>query len=161
MVVWHHWLNGHEFEWPPGDSARQGSLACCSPWGHKGLDITEWLNWTDAKQWYSVVLSSFISSVQFSCLQSLSCAWLLWPQGLQYARFSVHHQLQELAQTHVHWVDDAIKPSHPLSPTSPPAFNLSQHQGLLMSQFFPSGGQSIGVSVSASVLPMNISDWFP
>ena len=42
----------------------------------------------------------------------------------------VHHQLPELAQTHVHWVSDAIQPSHPLSSTSPPAFNLSQHQGL-------------------------------
>ena len=42
----------------------------------------------------------------------------------------VHHQLLELAQTHVHWVGDAIQPSHPLSSSSPPAFNLSQHQGL-------------------------------
>ena len=43
----------------------------------------------------------------------------------------VHHQLPELAQTHVHRVGDAIQPSHPLSSPSPPAFNLSQHQGLL------------------------------
>ena len=42
----------------------------------------------------------------------------------------VHHQLPELAQTHVHLVSDAIQPSHPLSPPSPPAFSLSQHQGL-------------------------------
>ena len=42
----------------------------------------------------------------------------------------VHHQLPELTQTHVHWVSDAIQPSHPLSPPSPPAFNPSQHQGL-------------------------------
>ena len=42
----------------------------------------------------------------------------------------VHHQLPELAQTHVHRVSDAIQPSHPLSSTSPPAFNLSQHPGL-------------------------------
>ena len=44
--------------------------------------------------------------------------------------FPVHHQLLELAQTHVHWVSDAIQPSHPLSSPSPPAFSLSQHQGL-------------------------------
>ena len=44
--------------------------------------------------------------------------------------FPVHHQLPELAQTHVHRVSDAIQPSHPLLSTSPPAFNLSQHQGL-------------------------------
>ena len=42
----------------------------------------------------------------------------------------VHHQLPELTQTHIHWVGDAIQPSHPLSSPSPPAFNLSQHQGL-------------------------------
>ena len=41
MVRWHHLLNGHESEQTPGDSARQGSLECCSPWGHKGLDMTE------------------------------------------------------------------------------------------------------------------------
>ena len=44
--------------------------------------------------------------------------------------FPVHHQLPELAQTHVHRVGDAIQSSHPLSSLSPPAFNLSQHQGL-------------------------------
>ena len=44
--------------------------------------------------------------------------------------FPVHSQLPELAQTHVHRVGDAIQPSHPLSPPSPPAFNLSHHQGL-------------------------------
>ena len=42
----------------------------------------------------------------------------------------VHHQLPEFMQTHVHWIDDDIKPSHPLSSPSLPAFNLSQHQGL-------------------------------
>ena len=44
--------------------------------------------------------------------------------------FPVHHQFPELTQTHVHWVGDVIQPPHPLSPRSPPAFNLSQHQGL-------------------------------
>ena len=74
--------------------------------------------------------------------------------------FPVHHQLSEFAQTHVHWVGDAIQPSHPLSSPSPPTFNLSQHQGLF-NLFFASGGQSIGVSASTSVLPMNIQDWSP
>ena len=74
----------------------------------------------------------------------------------------VHCQLLEFTETHVHWVGDAIQPSHPLSSPSPPDFILSQHQGLFrMSQFFASCGQSIGVSASASVLPMNIQDWFP
>ena len=76
--------------------------------------------------------------------------------------FPVHHQLLELAQTHVYRVGDAIQTSYPLSSPSPPTLNLSQPSGSFpMSQFFPSGGQSIGVSASASVLPMNIQDWFP
>ena len=44
MVGRHHWLNGHEFEQAPGDGEGQGSLAYCSPWGHKESDTTEWLN---------------------------------------------------------------------------------------------------------------------
>ena len=47
MVEWHHWLDGCEFEQAPGVGDGQGSLACCSPWGHKKLDITESLNWTE------------------------------------------------------------------------------------------------------------------
>ena len=73
--------------------------------------------------------------------------------------FPVRHQLLELIQTHVHQVYDAIQPSYPLLSPSPPAFNLFQHQGVFqMSQFLASGGQSIGVSASASVLPVNIQD---
>ena len=74
--------------------------------------------------------------------------------------FPIHHQLSKLTQTHVHWVSNAIQPSHALSAPSPPAFNLYQHH-FQMSQFFASSGQSIGVSASVSVLPMNIQDWFP
>ena len=44
---WHHRLNGHEFEWTLGVGDGQGGLACCSPWGHKESDTTEWLNWTE------------------------------------------------------------------------------------------------------------------
>ena len=78
--------------------------------------------------------------------------------------FPVLHCLPESAQTHVHWLSDAIPSSHPLSSLSPPAFNLSQHQGLFQESRLlkiPSGGQSIGASASASVLPMNIQGWFP
>ena len=48
MVGWHHWLYGHEFEQAPGAGDGQGGVACCSPWGRKELDMTEWLNWTEA-----------------------------------------------------------------------------------------------------------------
>ena len=70
--------------------------------------------------------------------------------------FPVHHQLPKLAQTHVHQVGDAIQPSHPLLSPSPPIFSFSQHQGLF--HVFTSGGQSIAVSASASVLPVTIQD---
>ena len=46
MVGWHHWLDRHDFEQAPGVGDGQGSLLCCSPWGCKELDMTEWLNWT-------------------------------------------------------------------------------------------------------------------
>ena len=64
---------------------------------------------------------------------NFSCSVLsdsLRPHGLQHARLPVHHQLPGFTQTHVHWVNDAIQSSHPLSSPSPPAFNLSQNQGL-------------------------------
>ena len=88
-----------------------------------------------------------------------SCPTLCNPMNCSMPGFSVHHQLLELAQTHVHRVNDAIQPSHPLSAPSPPAFTASG--SFPFSQFFTSGGQNIGVSASASVLPMNIQDWFP
>ena len=58
------------------------------------------------------------------------CLTLCDPVDCSTPGFPVHHQLPELVQTHVHWVSDAIQPSHPLSSPFPPAFNLSQHQGL-------------------------------
>ena len=47
MAGWHHWLDGHEFEQALVVGDGHGSLSCCSPWCHKELDPTEWLNWTD------------------------------------------------------------------------------------------------------------------
>ncbi len=49
MAGWHHWLDGHEFGWPPGVGDGQGGLACCSSWGRKESDTTEWLNWTELR----------------------------------------------------------------------------------------------------------------
>ena len=54
MVGWHHWLDGHEFELTPGVGDGQGSLACCSPWGLKESDMTEWLDWNPHHQAYLV-----------------------------------------------------------------------------------------------------------
>ena len=75
--------------------------------------------------------------------------------------FPVLHHLPEFAQTHVHWVSDAIQISHPLSRPSSPAVNPSQHQSFLKSRLFASCGQSIEASASESVLPMNILGWYP
>ena len=71
----------------------------------------------------------------------------------------VHHQLPELTQTRVHRVSDAIQSSSVISFSGLQSFPASG--SFQMSQFFASGGQSIGISASASVLPMNIQDWFP
>ena len=65
-----------------------------------------------------------------SLVQSQSCPTLCDPIDCSRPGFPVHHQHPEFMQTHVHWVGDAIQPSHPLSSPSPPALNLSQHQGL-------------------------------
>ena len=67
--------------------------------------------------------------LQFSSVTQL-CLTLCDPMDCSTPGFSVHCQLPEFAQTHIHWVSDAIQPSHPLSPTSPPALSLSPHQGL-------------------------------
>ena len=79
--------------------------------------------------------------------------------------FPVHHQLLELAQTHVHRVGDAIQPSHPLSSPSPPAFNLAQHQGLFqwirsLNQVAKVFGFSISPSKQYSGLISFRIDWF-
>jgi len=103
--------------------------------------------------------TSYIRSDQIRSVAQ-SCLTLCNPMDCSTPGFCVLHHLQELAQTHVHWVDDAIQPSRPLSSPSLPALYLCQHQSLF--QWVGSlhqVGQSIGTS--ASVLPMDIQGWFP
>ena len=71
-----------------------------------------------------------LTSLRFSSVAPL-CLTLSDPMECSTPGLPVHHQLTESTQTHVHWVSDAIQPSHPLSSSFPPASNLSQHQGLL------------------------------
>ena len=73
-------------------------------------------------------LAHHFKSPQFSSVQL--CPTIFDPMDCSMPGFSVHHQLLELAQTHVHRVGDAIQPSHPLLSPSLPTFNLCQHQGL-------------------------------
>ena len=98
-------------------------------------------------------------SLQFSSVQSLSRVQLTLcdPMDCSSPGFPVHHQLLELTQTHVHWVGDAIQPSHPLCPL----LLLPSSGSFPMSQLFASGGQSTGVSASTSVPRMNTQDWSP
>ena len=94
------------------------------------------------------------------CSVAKLCPTLCDPTDCSKPGFPVFQCLLEFAQIHVLWVGDAIQPCHLLLPSSSFAFNLSQHQNLFpMNQLFIPGGQSIGAS--ASVLRMNIQDWFP
>ena len=89
---------------------------------------------TPSRGWSSVFLAELPTQtwwieVGFSSVAQ-SCPTLCDPIDRSMPGLSVHHQLLEFTQTHVHWVGDAIQPTHPLSSPSLPTFNLSQHQGL-------------------------------
>ena len=86
MVGWHHWLNGHEFEQTPGVGEGQGSLACCSPRGHKEFDMTEWLNWTESSSqlrlWDSILFSRVYYILEYSrILDHILYTFLGWGKG--------------------------------------------------------------------------------
>ena len=98
-----------------------------------------------------------VSCLSLMSVQSLSCVWLFatpWTAAHQ-ASLSIIKSRSLLG--------DVIQPSHPLSSLSPPVpFSIFLASGSFpVSQFFASGGQSIGVLASKSVIPMNIQDWFP
>ena len=100
-------------------------------------------------------------NLQFSSVAQ-SCPTLWDPMNRSTPGLPVHHQLPEFTQTHAHRVSDANQPFHLLSFPSPPAPNPSQHQGLF--QWVNSShevAKVLGVSASASVLPMNTQDWSP
>ena len=79
------------------------------------------------------ILIAFVVSRVYQSVSSVtqSCLTLCNPMDCSMPGLPVHHQLLKFTQTHVHWVSDAIQPSHPLLSPSPPALNLSQHQGLV------------------------------
>ena len=113
--------------------------------------------------WWKIVNKNWgiqTNSVQFSSVAQL-CPTRCDPINCSTPSLPVHHQLPESTQTHVHWVGDAIQPSHPLSSPSPPALNLSASGSFPMSQLFAPGGASIGITASTSVLPMNNQHWSP
>ena len=149
MAGWHHRLDGGEFEWTPGVGDGQVGLACCDSWGLKASDTTEWLNWTELMCLDAMIsifwMLNFKPAFSPSSIPGIFQAKILWVgcRFLLQGIFSTHglnpllpgfpvlHYLPEFAQTYIHWVSDAMQPSHRLSSSSPPAFNLSQYQGCL------------------------------
>ena len=108
------------------------------------------------------VLHTCVYSIPKNCCSvTQSCPTLCNPIDCSTPGFPAHHQFPKLAQTHVHQVGDAIQPTHPIIPFSSCLQTFPASGSLPVSQFFASGGQTIGVSVSASILPMNIQDRFP
>ena len=102
----------------------------------------------------------FVPMVWFSSVTQ-SCATLCNPMDCNATGFPVHHQLLDLAQIHVHWVGDHLTISCSVIHFSSCTQCFPESGSFPMSQFFTSGGQSIGASASAWVLPMNIQGCFP
>ena len=111
--------------------SRLEPLSVTGPQGHLGFQYYQIICSSTVKDGsrdaYTVHGIIFKSSIQFSH-SVLSDS--LWPMDCSTPGLPVCHLLLELTQTHVHWVSDAIQPSHPLSSPFPPALNLSQHQDL-------------------------------
>ena len=118
-----------------------------------GWQATSFVYWNGSSLFREILVS-----IQFS---SVAQSWptLCDPMNRSTPGLPVHHQLPEFTQTHVHWVSDAIQPSVVPFPSCLQSFPESGY--FQMSQLFASGGQSIAVSASTSVLPMNIQSWFP
>ena len=95
------------------------------------------------------------------CLVAKSCQTLYDLVDCSPPGLPVLHYLPKFAQTHIHWVGDAIQPSHPLLPPSPLPSNFPISKSFLMSHLFSSGDQNFGAPASAMVLLMSIQDWFP
>jgi len=70
MAGWHHQLDGHEFEWTPGDRDGQGGLECCNSWGCKESNMTEWLNWLNWTEYMSIRLKTWQIPVMLMFLAS-------------------------------------------------------------------------------------------
>ena len=111
---------------PAPNPAQHQSLFQWVNSSHEVAKVLEFHSWY-LFQCYFVLGIVLSVSVQFSCSVVSNS---LWPMNRSTPGLPVHHQLPEITQTHVHWVSDAIQPSHPLSSPSPPALNPSQHQSL-------------------------------
>ena len=116
----------------PSGLPSMGSHRVRHDWSHLAA-AAAWRNvWVSVKSQRSFFFTNILLLIHFRWFSSApqSCPNLCNPIDCSIPGFPVHHQLPDLAPTHVHWVSNAIQPSHPLLSPSPPAFNLSQQQGL-------------------------------
>ena len=163
--LWSWWWTGK-----PGVLRSMGvtnSGTWLSDWTELRHSIYLWIKWISIKQDNIDILIRFyfpsriMQTVQFSSVAQ-SCPTLCIPMNRSMPGLPVHHKLPEFTQTHVLRVGDAIQPSHSLlSPSPPNPQSLPASRSFPMSQLFTWGGQSIGASASASVLPMITQNWSP
>ena len=120
--------------WPgKGACVTQSSYEPCHVGPPKTMGHSEelWQNMDHwRRKWQPTALSLLREPQELLSSVAQLCLTLCHPMDCSMPGLPVHHQLLELAQTHVHWVGEAIQPSHPLSSPSLPDFNLCQHQGL-------------------------------
>ena len=122
------------------------------------MTITDFMHLTSKYQSTAMLTSS----IPKYCCCSVRQSYLFSTPWWQHARLPCPSLSPEVHSKTCPLTDDAIQPSHPLYPLSPPAFNLSKLQDPFQwKRFFASGGQSTGPSASGSVLPVTIQGWFP
>ena len=161
IITWNYWRGkdvwqklGHRWDLSSGEGRWNTSDSDSWQFIAKSCDILWLMIWRLCSQ------DGIYIHIQFSPVAQL-CLTLCESMDCRTPGLPVHHQLPEFTQTYLHWVGDATQPSHPLSSPSPPALNLSQHQGLLNESALRIRWPKYGVSVSTTVLPMNTQDWSP
>ena len=128
MVGWHHWLDGHECNQAVGVHDGQGSLVCCTPWGHKESDTTERLNWTELflSTYHLKIMESKPMADDAICLQYMTG----WIGDLEYTGLGLYYRLTPCQQYQCHYLN----------------FPFSPCKGRLMMFVIPSWVCSISVS---------------
>ena len=144
-------------------ATHSSTLAWRIPWTQEPGGLLSVGSHRVGHDWSDLAAAAYLKLLLSPCC-SVTKSYLILcdPMDCSMPYFPLFYHLLEFAQSHVHWVSDAIQLSHLLSAPSPPALNVSQHQCLL--QWIGSShqvGQSIVASASASVLPKNIQGWFP
>ena len=123
--------------------------------GHLGKQKRVYYKAKLTRAWLSLGRNARLG-VSSCCSVTRSCLTLCDPRVCSKSGSPVPHHLLKFAQVHVHCIGDAIQPSHPLTPSSPSALNLSNIRDIPMSCLFTSDNQNTGAPASASVLPVNI-----